>query len=170
MSLNVQVVAGPSCEILDIVIRWPGSAHDSRIFNNSAVHLKFEQGLLRGLLLGDSAYQQTHYLFTPLLNPNTRAEHLYNNAHITTRNVVERTFGIWKSRFRCLTTCLQFKLHNTTRIIAASAVLHNIAISEREQYVPENFANRPVPNPPAPALEIRGNAIRAAFIERHFNN
>ncbi|KAI4455158.1 hypothetical protein MML48_9g00000572 [Holotrichia oblita] len=133
MSLNIQVIAGPRCEILDIVIRWPGSAHDSRIFNNSAVRLRFEQELLTGLLLGDSAYQETHYLFTPVLNPATRAQNLYNNAHIRTRIVVERTFGIWKSRFRCLATCLQYKLRNVVRIIAATAVLHNIAILRGEQ-------------------------------------
>ncbi|KAK9728405.1 DDE superfamily endonuclease [Popillia japonica] len=169
MSLNIQVVAGPRCEILDIVIRWPGSAHDSRIFNNSAVHMRFEQGLLNGLLLGDSAYQQTMYLFTPVPNPITRAEILYNSAHIRTRNVVERTFGIWKSRFRCLSSCLQYKLQNTTRIIAATAVLHNIAISEREANVDEVYVDQVVPMPPAVADQVRGNAIRAAFINRHFN-
>lgn len=31
-SINVQIVSGPRCEILDIVVRWPGSVHDSRIF------------------------------------------------------------------------------------------------------------------------------------------
>lgn len=31
-SINVQIVSGPRCEILDIVARWPGSVHDSRIF------------------------------------------------------------------------------------------------------------------------------------------
>lgn len=36
-SLNVQVVAGPQLEVLDAVIRWPGSTHDSRIFSNSGV-------------------------------------------------------------------------------------------------------------------------------------
>lgn len=30
-SLNVQVVSGPGLEILDIVVRHPGSAHDSLI-------------------------------------------------------------------------------------------------------------------------------------------
>ncbi|KAK5648003.1 hypothetical protein RI129_002895 [Pyrocoelia pectoralis] len=102
MSLNVQVVAGAHLDILDIVIRWPGSAHDSRIFNSSAVCMRLDRGEYPGILLGDSAYQQTRYVYTPVPNPQTQAEHRYNNAHIRTRNVVERTFGIWKSRFRCL--------------------------------------------------------------------
>ncbi|KAI4470811.1 hypothetical protein MML48_1g03717 [Holotrichia oblita] len=131
--------------------------------------LRFEQELLTGLLLGDSAYQQTHYLFTPVLNPATRAQNLYNNAHIRTRNVVERTFGIWKSRFRCLTTCLQYKLRNVVRIIAATAVLHNIAILRGEQHVQEDFVDRVIDGPPVAVIPARGNAIRAAFIQRHFN-
>ncbi|XP_016661993.1 putative nuclease HARBI1 [Acyrthosiphon pisum] len=35
MSLNVQLIAGPKLQIFDVVARWPGSAHDSRIFENS---------------------------------------------------------------------------------------------------------------------------------------
>ncbi|KAJ8983171.1 hypothetical protein NQ317_016273 [Molorchus minor] len=95
-SLPRFVVASPQCEILDIVIRWPGSAHDSRIFNSSSVCLRLEAGNLPGILLGDSAYAQTRYVYTPLLAPANRAEQRYNNAHIHTRNVVERTFGILK--------------------------------------------------------------------------
>jgi hypothetical protein len=43
-SLNVQVVCGPRTEIFDIVSRWRGSAHDSRIFANSLVKNDFEVG------------------------------------------------------------------------------------------------------------------------------
>lgn len=34
-SLNVQLIVGPDMEIYDVVARWPGSVHDSRIFQNS---------------------------------------------------------------------------------------------------------------------------------------
>ncbi|CAI6359742.1 unnamed protein product [Macrosiphum euphorbiae] len=39
------------------------------------------------------------YIFTPLLNPVTNAEKNYNKAHIKTRNIVERVFGVWKRKF-----------------------------------------------------------------------
>lgn len=41
-------------------------------------------------LIGDSAYPCTSYLLTPLLNPTSHDEHRYNEAHIKTRNVIER--------------------------------------------------------------------------------
>jgi hypothetical protein len=56
LSLNVQVVAGANYKIYDIVARWPGSTHDSRIFDNSSLHAKLENNNLHGILLGDSGY------------------------------------------------------------------------------------------------------------------
>ncbi len=51
---------------------------------------------------GDSAYPLHPFLLTPILNPTTPGENRYNMAHIRTRNIVEHTFGVLKSRFRCL--------------------------------------------------------------------
>ncbi|KAF0703522.1 putative nuclease HARBI1, partial [Aphis craccivora] len=54
-SLNVQLVCGPSMEIYDLVVRWPGSYHDSFIFNAShacAVYSNNNHNLIR---LGDNA-------------------------------------------------------------------------------------------------------------------
>ena len=66
--INVQAVCDPNILITNIVCRWPGSTHDSRIFDNSALCSKFENNLIDGLLLGDGGYPCRHYLMTPVNN------------------------------------------------------------------------------------------------------
>lgn len=53
-----------------------------------------------GHLLGDSGYPLRGYLMTPILQPTSLAQEKYNKAHAKGRVVVERAFGVLKSRFR----------------------------------------------------------------------
>lgn len=106
----MQVITNARLDIIDIVERWPGSTHDSTIFNHSRIKSLFEANRFNdGLLLGDSGYPNLPYLMTPLLNPTTAAEHLYNEAQIRTRSKIERCFGIWKRRFAVLSIGSQFE-------------------------------------------------------------
>ncbi|XP_036140821.1 putative nuclease HARBI1 [Monomorium pharaonis] len=133
-SLNVQIITNARLDIIDIVARWPGSTHDSTIFNNSRIKSLFDENRFNdGLLLGDSGYPNLPYLMTPLLNPTTAAEHLYNEAQIRTRSKIERCFGIWKRRFAVLSIGSRFQtVERMLPIITATAVLHNIAQQENE--------------------------------------
>ena len=93
-SINVQIVCGPNLEIFDIVARWYGSAHDSRIFRESRVNTRFENGELSGLLLGDSGYPCLTHLMVPFLHPTSDEQHAYNTALVKTRikvqNLIQR--------------------------------------------------------------------------------
>lgn len=63
-SVNIQAVCDAELKTLDIVARWPGSAHDSTIFNNSRIRTRFENGEFpNALLLGDSGYPVRSYFF-----------------------------------------------------------------------------------------------------------
>lgn len=126
------MVSDSKLVIRDVVARWRGSTHDCRIFNESAIKQRFENGEFRGRLLGDSGYKLQPYLFTPLSRPQNGKENKYNIAQIATRNPVERCFGVWKQRFRCLLDGLRTSLENTKTLIVALAVLHNIAIEEND--------------------------------------
>lgn len=126
----MQVTCDANLCIRDIVARWRGSTHDSRIFNESSLKTRFEDGEFRGRLLGDSGYKLESYLFTPVLRPQNRSEEKYNEAHIATRNTVERCFGVWKQRFRCLLDGMTTNMKNIKPTIVALAVLHNIAIEK----------------------------------------
>ena len=57
-SINVQAVCDSDAFITNIVARWRGSTHDSRIFENSNIADKLRDGALDGILLGDSGYAQ----------------------------------------------------------------------------------------------------------------
>jgi len=57
---------------------WPGSVHDSTIFDNSLLRAQFENHEFGdALLLGDGGYACRNYLMTPLANPITEAEKRY---------------------------------------------------------------------------------------------
>lgn len=85
--------------------------HDSTIFHNSRLRANFENHMYRNaLILGDSGYPSKSYLLTPLLNPERPAEIVYNQAHIRTRNIIERLFKVWKKRFPILALGMRYKL------------------------------------------------------------
>uniref|UniRef100_A0A2A4IXI2 DDE Tnp4 domain-containing protein n=1 Tax=Heliothis virescens TaxID=7102 RepID=A0A2A4IXI2_HELVI len=131
-SINVQAVVGPSGNFMDIVARWAGSTHDSRIFQMSLLRTKYIQRQHSGYLIGDSGYPCLRFLLTPISTPTTNAERIYNKVHVKTRNVVERTFGRWKRRFPCLSKGLGNKLVTVSNIIVACAVLFNISLSTND--------------------------------------
>ncbi|XP_063915470.1 putative nuclease HARBI1 [Zophobas morio] len=180
-SLNVQTICDSNLKIMDIVPRWPGSAHDSHIFRNSSVMTRFESGEFGDncVLVGDSGYPCKSYLLTPLAQTRTRAENLYNEAQIRTRNPVERSYGVWKRRFPGLAMGLRTNLKTTQVIITATAVLHNIACDEREDEpwvnADEQRAIDLVNNNPPDVDDIRNNRhdnnfFRQQLINNYFNN
>ena len=107
------------------------------------------------LSVGDSGYPLEPWLMTPLATTTTMQEVAFNAAHCKTRNVVERCFGVWKSRFRCLDKTggtLLYGAEKTCQLVVATAVLHNIAISRRLASVED------------PAVLARSAAIQPASI------
>ena len=124
-SINVQAVWDSNAFITNIVARWPGSTHDSRIFENSKIADKLREGTIDGILVSDSGYGCRPYLMTPILKPKNTGEVRYNTAHRRTRCVIERCYGLLKGRFPSLHLGLRTALANTLVIIVAVAVLHN---------------------------------------------
>jgi len=161
-SLNVQALVNSNLEFMDIVARWPGSSHDSNIFDNSRLKARME--ILEFpdcVILGDSGYALSNYLLTPLANPITRGERLYNESHIRTRNVIERTFGIWKRRFPVLFFGIRLKMETTMAVIQSCAILHNIARMENDSQPPDEIED---------IMEILRNEIVEVETATHSQN
>ena len=104
-SINVQAIGDAQLLIRNLVVRWPGSAHDSRIFDNSNICARFENNDINGVLLGDNGYPLRPYLITPLLRPQTNPERRFNIAHCRTKVKIENLFGVLKRRFPCQAKC-----------------------------------------------------------------
>lgn len=134
-SINIQVIINARMEIIDIVARWPGSAHDVTIFDHSRIKTLFEAGTFGdSVIVADSGYPNLPYIMCPLQSPQTAAEHLYNEAQIRTRSKIERFFGIWKKRFAALSIGTNFRTPDKTlSVIIATAVLHNIIQQDKEE-------------------------------------
>ena len=167
-SINFQAVCDSDAFITNIVARWPGSTHDSRIFENSNLAGKLRDGVLDGIFLGDSGYACRTYLLTPILKPKNAGEVHYNTAYRRSGCIIERCFGLLRRRFPCLHLGLRTALANSLVIIVATAVLHNFALIHREQDFDEDIEDENVPFDIIAAADASGNAKRQLIISRYF--
>ena len=126
-SINVQLMCDAHLRIVNCVVRWPGSTHDSRILTESAVYNEL-QNRNDILVLGDSGYPLKQWLMVPFLRPQNDAEQAYNRAHMVTRSTIERCNGVLKRRFSCLHSELRLSPKRACSVIIASIILHNKAI------------------------------------------
>ncbi|XP_014668801.1 PREDICTED: putative nuclease HARBI1 [Priapulus caudatus] len=166
LKLDFYNVAGFSNNFVNIVARWPGSSHDSFVFQNSHIGNTFATGNIDGWLLGDSGYPLRPYLMTPILNPNTESE----------RYKRECAFGVWKLRFRCLHLstggALRYTPDRACRIIMATAVLHNIAVREKIPLLPDEneaeFGGDDINVGERPNDNADGRRVREQLIQQRF--
>ncbi|XP_067014193.2 putative nuclease HARBI1 [Anabrus simplex] len=177
-SMNVQTLCDPDLKITDIVARWPGSTHDSTIFNNSVIRARFESGVIDdgSVIIGDSGYPNRPYLITPLAAPDSPEEQLFNESQIRTRNCVERSYGVWKRRFPILSTGIRLHHNKVQSIVVATAVLHNICCLNNDMNLPvlephiENAVHVVNNVPNARETQNFNNSVRNAIIYDHFKN
>ncbi|XP_055906524.1 putative nuclease HARBI1 isoform X1 [Eupeodes corollae] len=117
--------------------RYPGSTHDSFVWNCSNLKSVLETWYQRGersMFLGDAGYPLSSCLLTPFRNVSSGSrQSLFNKQHAKGRNIIERTIGVLKSRFRCLLN--ERKMHyapsKAKQIVNACCALHNICIKYR---------------------------------------
>ena len=126
---------------IEIHFRWPGRAHDARVWHHSPLckkladycHIDNQRIDETYHILGDSAYPMSNYLMSPY---RTRARTLSEcekkfNTHLASkRSVIERAFGLLGLRFPRITH-LKCKSNNKRiKVVVATCVLHNWCLME----------------------------------------
>ncbi|XP_017472838.1 PREDICTED: putative nuclease HARBI1 [Rhagoletis zephyria] len=131
--INAMIACDHDMLIRFVDARYAGSTHDSFVWYSSSLKRYLENTYQRGdqnsAYLGDSGYPLHEYLLTPFRNalPGT-IEATFNKKHSKARNVVERTIGVLKCRFRCLLNERKFCYapSKVTMIVNICYALHNI--------------------------------------------
>ena len=122
-------------------VGYPGRAGDNTVLARSGLMADIGsdpdkwlgQG---GMVLGDSGASDSNGVFMNPYHAPTEADKCwFNFCHSSTRFFVEQTFGTWKSRFRFLLHTMPGANHKlTTKLIYASAVLHNYLVGNRGDF------------------------------------
>lgn len=125
-------------------------------------------------LTGDSGYGCRTWLMTPLAVAATDAERRYNEALASGRNIIERTFGLLKSRFRCLDRsggALLYSPEVVGQIVMVCIAFHNVALRHGIPMQLEGEQQEEVEAAPVEPREntAAGSQRRRCIIERHFS-
>jgi hypothetical protein len=124
-----------------INVGWPGSVHDQRVYQNSALHnnpsVFFSD---REYLLGDSAYTPS-----PTMVPAYKkfggqvtlasGQIFFNDLLSACRVKIEHTIGIWKGRFPFLRNirvriAAKKDFSFLIKLVKASAIIHNLFVQQ----------------------------------------
>ncbi|XP_061497331.1 putative nuclease HARBI1 [Anopheles gambiae] len=135
-SLNALIVCDHKLTVRFVNAKFSGANHDSHIWNVCGIDNFFAEKNQNGeagyFVLADAAYSSKPWLITPKRNPAPGSPDAdYNTKHSQGREIVERTIGMIKNRFRCILGARQ--LHYTpekaTQITNVCCILHNMCIS-----------------------------------------
>ncbi|KAM0058325.1 putative harbinger transposase-derived nuclease domain-containing protein [Helianthus debilis subsp. tardiflorus] len=126
---------------------WEGTAHDTRIFNEALERpeLQFPHPTGDKYYVVDAGYPNTRGYLAPYKGTNIRyhipdfrraqtsamraprgPKETYNYFHSSLRNIIERTFGVWKARWALLRDMhVNFTYEHQVSIVIASMAIHN---------------------------------------------
>ncbi|KAH6833461.1 nuclease HARBI1-like protein, partial [Perilla frutescens var. hirtella] len=133
----------PGQEFIYVLSGWEGSAHDSRLLNDALSRrngLHVPQGKY---FLVDCGFANRRQFLAPLCgvryhlkdfggqgrHPRNASE-LFNLRHASLRNVIERIFGIFKSRFTIFKIAPPFTFQTQAELVLVCAGLHNFLQKE----------------------------------------
>ncbi|CAM4703579.1 unnamed protein product [Lepidochelys kempii] len=131
-SIVLQALVDHKGRFTNINVGWQGKVHDARIFRNSGLFQKLQEGTLFPdqkitigdvempiVILGDPVYPLTPWLMKPYTGSLDSSQELFNYRLSKCRMVVECAFGRLKARWRSLLTRLDLSKTNIPTVITA---------------------------------------------------
>jgi hypothetical protein len=136
LSMNIFLACDFDMMFVFCLSGWEGSAHDARVYED-VQHKGFVVPAGK-YYLGDAGYPLSATCLVPYRgvryhlreysgtgNEPRNAQELFNLRHSQLRNVIERTIGVWKGRFRLLRNCATLSPRMVSLIVYATVALHN---------------------------------------------
>ncbi|KAG6926834.1 hypothetical protein G0U57_011028 [Chelydra serpentina] len=145
-SMVLQALVDHKGRFTNINVGWPGKVHDARVFKNSGLFRRLQEGVyfpdrkitvgdveMPIVILGDPAYPLMPWLMKPYTGALDTEKELFN--YRLCRMVVECAFGRLKGRWRSLLIRSDLSQTNIPIVIAACCVLHNLCESKGETFM-----------------------------------
>ena len=142
ISLNIQAVVNHRGAFTNLVYRWPGSVHDTRILKESDLQQVPDLHLMgKYYLLGDQGYKCQTNLLTPYPTEESDEKEYYNLMLSKTRVKVECVFGQVKRKFACLSKRPDLSPFMMVQVVKACAFLWNFGLicGDNLGYNPDDY-------------------------------
>jgi hypothetical protein len=134
-SIILQCVCREDLRFTHCFAGWPGSCHDSRVLRNTDLYQNAINFCQDAHLIGDGGFPVKEWLMTPYRDNGhlTDRQKHYNYCLSSTRQVVERSFGLLKGRFRRLQNIDICDVEEVVKVCISGCTLHNICILEADE-------------------------------------
>ncbi|KAH6772261.1 nuclease HARBI1-like protein [Perilla frutescens var. frutescens] len=137
-SQNVLAACNFDLQSMYVLSGWEGSTHDSKLLSDALSRTNGLQVPQGKYFLVDCGFANRRQFLAPLRgvryhlkdfgvqgrHPRNASE-LFNLRHASLRNVIEKIFGVFKSRFTIFKTAPFFSFEIQAEIVLACAGLHN---------------------------------------------
>ncbi|KAL4586007.1 hypothetical protein LXL04_010637 [Taraxacum kok-saghyz] len=170
---NIMAVCDFNMCFTFVLAGWEGTAHDTRIFNEALrrQELRFPHPAGDKYYVVDAGYPNTRGYLAPYKGTHIRyhlpdfqrgqtaamctprgSQETFNYRHSSLRNIIERTFGVWKAWWALLRDMhVNFTYDHQVQIVIASMAVHNYIrrfgrddgfnAAEQESYNPRRGGN-----------------------------